>query len=89
MEVTLLNPKYYQNEIWNLAPVLQIVQKIPENLLFCLYLSFLSLVCIYQLAQFGHLMSCGSKDILKWLKIQKLSASTNVKIVAFCFSRRT
>ena len=38
---------------WNLAPVLQIVQII------------IILAYIYQLAQFGDLMSCGSKDIFK------------------------
>ena len=38
----------------NFAPVLQIVQKIPENYYPCLYLS---------MAKFRDLMSCGSKDI--------------------------
>ena len=38
---------------WNLAPVPEIVQKIPEN------------YCSCQLAKFGDLMSCGPKDILK------------------------
>ena len=40
---------------WNLALVLQIVQKLPEN-----YFTY-----IYQLAKFGDLRSCGSKHILK------------------------
>ena len=40
---------------WNLAPVLQI-QKIPENIAHAF---------IYQLTQYGRLMSCGSKDIFK------------------------
>ena len=41
---------------WNLVPVLQIVQKIPE---------IIALDYIYQLAKFGDLMSCGSKVIFK------------------------
>ena len=41
---------------WNVAPVLQVVQKIPENIV---------LAYIYQLAKFGELRSCGSKDIFK------------------------
>ena len=41
---------------WNLAPNLQIVKKIPE---------IIALVYIYQLARFGDLMNCGSKDIFK------------------------
>ena len=40
----------------NLAAVLQIVQTIPEMIV---------LVYIYQLAKFGNLMSCGSRDIIK------------------------
>ena len=40
----------------NLAAVLQIVQKIPEMIV---------LVYIYQLAKFGNLMSCGSRNIIK------------------------
>ena len=39
----------------NVAGVLQISQKIPEN--YC--------PCLYQLAKFGDLMSYGSKDMLK------------------------
>ena len=42
--------------VWNLAPVLQVVQKIPQN--YCL-------AYINQLAKFGDLTSCGSKTILK------------------------
>ena len=38
---------------WNLAPLLQIVQKIPENYCACLDL--------YQSTKFGDLMGCGSK----------------------------
>ena len=41
---------------WNLAPVLQIVQKIPGYYCTCLH---------YQSAKFGDFMSCGSKDIFK------------------------
>ena len=41
-----------------LAPVLQIVQKIPENFCPCLYLQ-------YQLAKFEDLMSCRSTDKFK------------------------
>ena len=41
---------------WNLTPVLQIVQKIPENYFPCLYLS---------IGQFGDIVNCGSEDIFK------------------------
>ena len=41
---------------WKLAPVLQIVQKIPK---------IIAHAYIYQLAKFGDLMSCVSKDIFK------------------------
>ena len=41
---------------WNLAPVIQIVQKITEN--YCL-------AYIYHLTKFGDFMSYGSKDIFK------------------------
>ena len=40
----------------HLAPVLQIVQKILKSI---------ALAYIYQLARYGGLMSCGSKDIFK------------------------
>ena len=43
------------NRTWNLAPVLQIIQKILEN----------CYPCIYQLTKFGDFMSCGSKDIFR------------------------
>ena len=40
----------------NLTPFLQIVQKISEKI---------ALAYIYQLTEFGGLISCGSKDIFK------------------------
>ena len=49
--------------IWNLAPVFQMVQKIPENYCLSLYLS---------IGQVCDLMSCGSKDIF-----QKCTVSCN------------
>ena len=41
---------------WNLAPVLQVVQKIPENYCPCIF---------YQLTKFGNFMSFGWKDMFK------------------------
>ena len=43
-------------ETWDLAPDLQAVKKIPENI---------TLVYIHQLAKFGDLVSRGSKDTFK------------------------
>ena len=45
----------------NVAPVLQIVEEIPQTYYPCLYPA----AYIYQLARFGDLMSCGSEDIFK------------------------
>ena len=54
--------------IWNLAPVLQIAQKIPETTF---------LVYMYQLDKFGDLMRGGSKNIFKNAEIFKYSLYTN------------